>query len=183
MDDFTAAIKIESLTRRLEESQAETKKAYAERDQERAGKMIAVAAAAAGMRHSAILDAVHRATLNTIWREDGKGRLVRHGADGLPDIGADGEPITARNVIESYRTEVEHYWPDGVYQPAPAAPAPKPKASSTPGRSVSDSYEDNPWKNFNLTKQAEIYERDPDLAQRLADAAGVPLFYKARKSR
>lgn len=182
MGDVVSEYLSEVKQRRLEEAQAEIAKLRAQVDQERTGKMIAIAAARAGMRHDSIPDAVYRATHNVIWREH-NGRLIRHGADGTPELsGSDNSYVTIHDVIEGYRRDLDHYWPDDAQQPAPITSptnSGKPPMNPKPPTSVADSYGNpNPWapQTFNLTLQSKIYEADPDRAFKLATAVGKPVI-------
>jgi hypothetical protein len=161
-----------TLQRRLDEAEAAVKRLTAERDKAIAGQHLAAEAAAAGARPSAIPDVVDRALRSGPWKLNSKGKPVRHAADGFPELDGKADPITPRSVVESFRSEVPDYFTNGEQTSAetPARSAPASKASADLNGM------ENPWKNFNLTKQAEIFVRDPSLAQRLADAAGVPLI-------
>jgi hypothetical protein len=167
---------VATLQRRLDEAEASVKRVTAERDKAVAGQHLAAAAAAAGVAPAAIADVVDRALRSGQWKADSKGRLVRHREDGFADLDGQANPITPRSVIESFRSEAPFYWPDGAQ--APAGASARPAASGKP--SVDLSGMENPWQTFNLTRQGEIYRDNPELAQRLADAVGVPVIVGGR---
>jgi hypothetical protein len=65
---------------------------------------LAIAAAASGAIPDAIPDIVGRAIRSGEWKEEG-GKLVRH-AEGFPERGMDGKPITPESVMPAIRKDV-----------------------------------------------------------------------------
>jgi hypothetical protein len=133
--------------------------------------LAAAAAAAAGVRPDAILDAVDRVLRSgRRWKLDDDGVFVRLREDGFPDLDEHANRVTPRRAVESIRGEASYYWSTDAQ---PAADSAHPATGNLP---ADLSGIENPWLKFNLTRQAQTYEKDRELAQRLADAAGVPVL-------
>jgi hypothetical protein len=96
--------------------------------------------------------------------------MIRYNAEGFPDVTDAAEPFGAKSAVHELRKRSPFYWPEGATEPASLPRGGKPTASAT------DPGAENPWKNFNLTRQSELIARDPAKAQRLADEAGVPMI-------
>lgn len=175
-------VKIDVLTRRNAELEAALKKAEARADHEHAGRHLATAAAAAGVLPQAIGDAVSRAMTGGQWKSDKLGRLTRYNSEGFPEL-IGSEPVTPKLAVEALRHDAPHLWPEDGTAPAPRpAPQTAPQAQKTPAFDATD----NPWTkgSENITRQSEIIRTNPDLAKKMAVAAGAKVtahgFSKAR---
>ncbi|UEM08231.1 hypothetical protein JL101_036430 (plasmid) [Skermanella rosea] len=162
--------------RKAAKLEAENKQLKGENAQERAGRRLAEIASAAGVLPSAVPDAVARALEAGSWKEM-KGKLVRIGADGHPEIGPGGSDITPDRAMKSLKSSAPHLFADADADgTSSAASAARPSSSSA--SSIPEKYRGNknPWRSGNMTQQAEVYRTSPALAQRLADEAGVPMI-------
>ena len=178
-------IQIDVLKRRNAELEVALKKAEARADHERAGRMIATAAAAAGVLPKGIPDIVGRAMNAGQWKPNKHGHLTRHNADGFEEVigTASGiASVTPEMAVEALRQPADHCWPEGEAL-KPAQTAPQTPATKAP------EVADNPWLvgRENITRQSQILSSSPDLAKKLAAEAGANVnslgFSRAGKGR
>jgi len=117
-----------------------------------------------GARESALEDIVARMH-NRFRVEDGK--LVGFKPDGSKDYGKSGEGVTILEVLEQIRPGTPHLWKENT------------GAGGEPGKTSptrTGVYTGpNPWKKetSNLTKRMDIERKDPQLAKRLREEAGI----------
>ncbi len=163
---------VEALKRRLAGLEAERDALKAEKAKAIAGQAIAAAAAAAGIPPQRIQSAVWHALLDREWRTGADGKVVLLAADGHEQY-QNGEVITPAVFMRTMRQDAYWFWSDDAGAPA------DPTGNQQPATAThSSGAADNPWTEtaWNITRQSEIFARDPQKAESLARDAGVSVY-------
>lgn len=169
---------IARLTRENEKLRTEVRQAKRDHEKSEVTWRVREAARVVGVAETALEDVVGRALTSGEWGLDTKGRLRRMVAGG-PEVDISGEYVSPTTWIKSQRPHSPHWFADASAALAsePSATAPIRQSLPTGGK--------NPWskEHYNMTEQGRIYKQSPELAQRMAEAAGRELVVDLNNKR